>query len=89
MSILRRGDRGGAVTEVRAALAALGLLTNRERAVVVLRYFDDHTERDVAKTLGISVGTVKSTCHTALRKMRVALDDVRGPHTSHRTQEQP
>ncbi|MCO8275593.1 SigE family RNA polymerase sigma factor [Actinoplanes sp. TRM 88003] len=70
-------------------LAALDLLTDRERAVVVLRYFDDHTERDVAKALGISVGTVKSTCHTALRKMRVTLDDeVRGPSPLHGTKEQ-
>jgi RNA polymerase sigma-70 factor (sigma-E family) len=62
-------------------LAALGRLTQRERSVVVLRYFDDCTEQDVARALGISTGTVKSTCHTALRKMRVALgDEVRGPH---------
>jgi DNA-directed RNA polymerase specialized sigma24 family protein len=39
----------------------------------VLRYLDDHTERDVADLLGVSVGTVKSTCHKALRKMRVAV----------------
>lgn len=55
-------------------LAALNRLTTRERAIVVLRYLDDHTERDVAAMLGISHGTVKSTCHTALRKMRVVLD---------------
>ncbi|GAB2626895.1 DNA-directed RNA polymerase sigma-70 factor [Paractinoplanes abujensis] len=78
-----------ALEDRRSLLAALDLLTGRERAVVVLRYFDDHTERDVAKILGISVGTVKSTCHTALRKMRIALDDeVRGPRPSHGTQEQ-
>jgi RNA polymerase sigma-70 factor (sigma-E family) len=72
-----------------ALLAALDRLTERERAVVVLRYFDDHTERDVATTLGISIGTVKSTCHTALRKMRIALDDeVRHPHSLHGTKEQ-
>lgn len=72
-----------------ALLAALDLLTHRERAIVVLRYFDDHTERDVAKTLGISVGTVKSTCHTALRKMRIALgEEVSSPHPLHGTKEQ-
>ncbi|MBM2619343.1 SigE family RNA polymerase sigma factor [Actinoplanes sp. LDG1-06] len=58
----------------RALLSALDSLTHRERTIVVLRYFDDHTEKDVAETLRISVGTVKSTCHTALRKMRIALD---------------
>lgn len=55
-------------------LAALNQLTTRERTIVVLRYLDDRTERDVAAMLGIKNGTVKSTCHTALRKMRVVLD---------------
>lgn len=56
-------------------LAALGELTARERAVVVLRYLDDRAEREVADLLGVSVGTVKSTCHKALRKMRIAIAD--------------
>ncbi|MEV4280104.1 SigE family RNA polymerase sigma factor [Actinoplanes xinjiangensis] len=82
-------DQNTTLEDRRTLLAALDLLTHRERTVVVLRYFDDHTERDVADTLGISVGTVKSTCHTALRKMRIALDDdVRSSPTSHGTQEQ-
>ncbi|WP_305788384.1 SigE family RNA polymerase sigma factor [Symbioplanes lichenis] len=77
------------IDDRRALLGALDLLTHRERAVVVLRYFDDHTERDVASMLGISVGTVKSTCHTALRKMRIALDDeAPSPHSLHGPQEQ-
>jgi RNA polymerase sigma-70 factor (sigma-E family) len=58
-----------------AVTQALALLTPRERAVVVLRYLEEMTEREVADTLGISLGTVKSTCHKALRKMRVRLDD--------------
>lgn len=77
-----REDRG-------TVLSVLGLLTHRERSVVVLRYFDDLTERDVADILAISVGTVKSTCHTALRKMRLALDeDVCGSPSAHNAKEQ-
>lgn len=49
---------------------ALSLLTERERAVVVLRYCEDMAERDVAQTLGISTGTVKSTASRALSKLR-------------------
>ena len=83
------GGQDDALADRRALLAALGLLTQRERTVVVLRYFADHTERDVAATLGISVGTVKTTCHTALRKMRIALDDeVRTPQSLPGTKEQ-
>lgn len=51
-------------------LAALGRLTERQRAVLVLRYFDDLSEADIAQALGISVGTVKSTAHLALRRLR-------------------
>ncbi len=49
---------------------ALARLTRKERAVVVLRYYDDLTEEQTARELGVAVGTVKSTCHRALRKLR-------------------
>ncbi|MEU1747654.1 sigma factor-like helix-turn-helix DNA-binding protein [Micromonospora arida] len=58
-----------------ALLTALRQLTRRERAVVVLRYVDDRTEADVAALLHLRVGTVKATCHKALRKMRRELQD--------------
>jgi len=49
---------------------ALGRLTARQRSVVVLRYYDDLSERETAEVLDVSVGTVKSTTHDALRRMR-------------------
>lgn len=49
---------------------ALAKLPPRQRAVLVLRYYDDLTERQTADILGISVGTVKSQAHAALRKLR-------------------
>jgi RNA polymerase sigma-70 factor (sigma-E family) len=58
---------------VRRALAAL---TPRQRAVVVLRYFEDLTERDAAEVLGVSVGTVKSQTHLALRRLREAAPEL-------------
>jgi RNA polymerase sigma-70 factor (sigma-E family) len=50
---------------------ALAQLPRRQRAVVVLRYFEDLTEADTARVLGCSVGTVKSQCSKALRRLRV------------------
>jgi RNA polymerase sigma-70 factor (sigma-E family) len=55
---------------------ALGALTPRQRAVVVLRYFEDLTERDAAEVLGVSVGTVKSQTHLALRRLREAAPEL-------------
>jgi RNA polymerase sigma-70 factor (sigma-E family) len=49
---------------------ALARLTPRQRAVVVLRHFDDLTERETAEALGVSVGTVKSQNAAALARLR-------------------
>ncbi|MFG1617209.1 SigE family RNA polymerase sigma factor [Nonomuraea wenchangensis] len=58
-------------SELRMVLrAALARLTARQRAVVVLRYFEDLPEREVARTLGCSVGTVRSTAHRSLARLR-------------------
>ena len=51
---------------------ALATLTTRERAVVVLRYYADLTEVDIARTLGVATGTVKSTSARALAKLRIS-----------------
>ncbi len=48
---------------------AVRRLPKRQRAVVVLRYFEDLSEREVADLLGCSVGTVKSQCSRALAKL--------------------
>lgn len=50
---------------------AIGRLRRRQRAVVVLRYFEDLSETQVAELLGVTVGTVKSQAAKALRHLRV------------------
>ena len=37
---------------------------------IVLRYYEDLTERDTADALGVATGTVKSQTHLALRRLR-------------------
>jgi RNA polymerase sigma-70 factor (sigma-E family) len=56
----------------RDVLAALALLPRGQRAVVVLRYFDDLTEAQTADALGVSVGTVKSQASRALAALRTS-----------------
>lgn len=55
----------------------LARLTPQQRRIVVLRYFDDYTEAQTAECLGISVGTVKSTCSRALAQLRRLHDPLR------------
>jgi len=50
---------------------ALDRLPSRMRAAVVLRYFEDMSEAEVAEVLGISLGTVKSTVSRAVAKLRI------------------
>ncbi len=49
---------------------ALAELAPRQRAALVLRYFDDLSEVQVADAMGCSVGTVKSTTSRALGRLR-------------------
>ena len=53
--------------------AAVCRLPFRQRAVVVLRYYQDLSEADIARTLGCKVGTVKSNLHHALAKLKKEL----------------
>ncbi len=63
-------DPYGQLEERHDLLRALAQLTSRQRAVLVLRYFEDLSEKDVADALGTSVGNVKSTTARALARLR-------------------
>lgn len=49
---------------------ALGRLTRKQRAVLVLRFYEDLTEAQTAAALGLAVGTVKSQTRHALDRLR-------------------
>ena len=67
-------DRGvlGREAGERVALALRGL-PERQRAVVVLRHYQDMSLEEIARALDMSLGTVKSSLHRALLRMRVVL----------------
>ncbi|MDL4816906.1 SigE family RNA polymerase sigma factor [Actinomadura opuntiae] len=57
--------------EMRDALGrALGRLPERQRLAVMLRYYEDMSEAEIADVLGVSVGTVKSTVSRAMSRLR-------------------
>ena len=62
--------------ETRLALrAALLLLPDRQRAVIVLRYFDDLTEAATAEALGLTLGAVKTHARRGLQRLRELVPD--------------
>ncbi|HEX5524722.1 MAG TPA: sigma factor-like helix-turn-helix DNA-binding protein [Pedococcus sp.] len=59
--LARRGDLGRALADLSA----------KQRAVLVLRYFEGRTEGDTADLLGVSVGAVRNHTHSALARLPV------------------
>ncbi|MCU1692720.1 MAG: polymerase, sigma-24 subunit, subfamily [Frankiales bacterium] len=68
-------DRTRSSDDRSSLLAALAQLSPRQRAVMVLRYFEDLSEAEIARTLGCSTGTVKSAASRAAAKLRVSLSE--------------
>jgi RNA polymerase sigma-70 factor (sigma-E family) len=68
-------DVAGEVTDRAALMTALAELPERQRACVVLRYFEDLDVRETAAALGCSEGTVKSQTSRALASLRVMFED--------------
>ena len=70
----RPGDRDAtADADLHDALwSAMSDLPKRQRAMVVLRYYEDLSEVETAAVMGVSVGTVKSTTSRALTRLRAA-----------------
>ncbi|WP_134765884.1 SigE family RNA polymerase sigma factor [Nocardioides sp. 1609] len=71
-----RGVPDADVAEREDLRRALLSLAPRQRAVIVLRYLEDLTERETAETLGIAVGTVKSQARDGLAALRRLLPDL-------------
>ena len=56
-------------------LDALASLSPKDRAVLVLRYWEDRSIEETAEMLGLSIAAVKTQAHRALRRLRTALGD--------------
>jgi RNA polymerase sigma-70 factor (sigma-E family) len=69
------GDEAGATTDRMTLQGALGRLTPKQRAVLVLRFYEDLTESQTAAALGTSPNTIKSQTRVALQRLRELLPE--------------
>ncbi|GIG57988.1 RNA polymerase sigma factor [Longispora fulva] len=73
----RGGEDGTTATTLKITLRqALLKLTDKQRAVLVLRFFEDHTESETAELLGVTLGTVKSQTSKALARLRTVAPEL-------------
>lgn len=92
---LEAADRGPAVDDRTSEVAdrdllvrSLAVLPPRQRAVLVLRYWEDMSEAEIAGMLGCGVGTVKSQASRGLKRLReLAGVSPSGRHGSTKVQE--
>lgn len=71
-------ERAVQATEDARVMAALRGLSRRQQEVLVLRYYADLSEQDIASTLGLTKGAVKSHAHRGLAGLRAALARAEG-----------
>jgi len=70
-------DPAAGIAERQAVMAALGRLPERQREVLVLRYYADLSEAAIAQTLGISRGSVKTHASRGLAALRPTMEQPR------------
>ena len=76
---VRAEELAGPGTDIDLQVAlerALGLLTTKQRAVLVLRYYEDLSEAEIADAMGCSRGTVKSQAAAAISALRRSAPDL-------------
>ena len=74
-----RPDASRATTDRLVLVTALAALAPKQRAAIVLRFYEDLSENEIADAMGVTNGTVKRNIYDGLRRMRAlipTLDDI-------------
>ena len=80
-------DHADQYAERSALLAEIGKLPRRQRAVLVLRYYEDRSDAEIAELLGCQPGTVRAYASRALAALRIEMSSQPGNLTSYRESE--
>ena len=80
-ALKRSGDDRGtrpadeAIADSDEMFTALRQLPARQRTALVLRFYEDLPEKAIAEAMGVSIGTVKSTLHRGMERLRTLLGE--------------
>jgi len=83
--VASQSDAIGAIAVRDALVRGLLALPSRQRAVLVLRYFDEMSEAETAAAMHCSVGTVKSQASRGLARLRELVEDPDSDHAPARS----
>ncbi len=80
-------DHADQYAERAALLAEVGKLPRRQRAVIVLRYYEDRSDTEIAELLGCQPGTVRVHAAKGLSTLRIEMQPDPAPLAAERKRE--
>ena len=75
--------------EIQLLLDHMESLADRDRTILIMRYFDEASYAEIGEALGQTTHQVRGLCHKAIRRLRAVMHDADGENLAQRTEVKP